>query len=301
MVRQASGASNQEGQKAEMDYCSSCRRHLNGALVCPGCGAYAPDIAPTAVGSRIGSDRSVPSAGPDAPAHAHDAIAAAWTGGPLDVDVEYGSATDTAPHAIPDVEQVPPARQGRAARRRQLAQWRKNKRRAAVASAFALVGGGLTIAAMDGHSTDRVQAATAPENPNRGAEQKKEYEEDARTAPVTAEHPHQSATAVPSARPLISNEPREQSLPAPTRTTSPVVRPEPSEPARHPVESVAPQAQSTTPAAAATAPERAGTTERQRQAPSADEDAEPDTSQPTSPSRTSTSPVEVCLLGLCVG
>lgn len=29
-----------------MDYCSSCRRHLNGALVCPGCGAYAPDIAP---------------------------------------------------------------------------------------------------------------------------------------------------------------------------------------------------------------------------------------------------------------
>ena len=26
-----------------MDYCSSCRRHLNGALVCPGCGAYAPD------------------------------------------------------------------------------------------------------------------------------------------------------------------------------------------------------------------------------------------------------------------
>ncbi|MGW7290181.1 LysE family translocator, partial [Streptomyces sp. NPDC054847] len=31
-----------------MDYCSSCRRHLNGALVCPGCGAYAPDIAPPA-------------------------------------------------------------------------------------------------------------------------------------------------------------------------------------------------------------------------------------------------------------
>ncbi|MET8945390.1 hypothetical protein ABZX30_17850 [Streptomyces sp. NPDC004542] len=28
-----------------MDYCSSCRRHLNGALMCPGCGAYAPDLA----------------------------------------------------------------------------------------------------------------------------------------------------------------------------------------------------------------------------------------------------------------
>ena len=31
-----------------MDYCYSCRRNLNGALVCPGCGAYAPDIAPPA-------------------------------------------------------------------------------------------------------------------------------------------------------------------------------------------------------------------------------------------------------------
>ncbi|WP_423835875.1 SCO2400 family protein [Streptomyces endophytica] len=31
-----------------MDYCSSCRRNLNGALVCPGCGDYAPDIAPPA-------------------------------------------------------------------------------------------------------------------------------------------------------------------------------------------------------------------------------------------------------------
>ncbi|WP_422665372.1 SCO2400 family protein, partial [Actinacidiphila cocklensis] len=29
-----------------MDYCYQCRRTLNGALVCPGCGAYAPDIAP---------------------------------------------------------------------------------------------------------------------------------------------------------------------------------------------------------------------------------------------------------------
>ncbi|WP_444545799.1 SCO2400 family protein [Streptomyces tendae] len=36
-----------------MDYCSSCRRHLNGALVCPGCGAYAPDIDPH-VGGNTG-------------------------------------------------------------------------------------------------------------------------------------------------------------------------------------------------------------------------------------------------------
>ncbi|WP_442538704.1 SCO2400 family protein, partial [Streptomyces pseudogriseolus] len=35
-----------------MDYCSTCRRHLNGALVCPGCGAYAPDIAPGVIGGH---------------------------------------------------------------------------------------------------------------------------------------------------------------------------------------------------------------------------------------------------------
>lgn len=29
-----------------MDHCSTCRRTLNGALVCAGCGAYAPDIDP---------------------------------------------------------------------------------------------------------------------------------------------------------------------------------------------------------------------------------------------------------------
>lgn len=34
-----------------MDYCSDCRRHLNGALACPGCGAYAPSIAPLADGT----------------------------------------------------------------------------------------------------------------------------------------------------------------------------------------------------------------------------------------------------------
>ncbi|WP_202976852.1 hypothetical protein, partial [Streptomyces sp. E2N171] len=38
--------------RQRMDYCSTCRRHLNGALVCPGCGAYAPDIAPDTVGGH---------------------------------------------------------------------------------------------------------------------------------------------------------------------------------------------------------------------------------------------------------
>ncbi|WP_457034108.1 SCO2400 family protein, partial [Kitasatospora sp. P5_F3] len=31
-----------------MDYCAPCRRHLNGALSCPGCGAPASAAAPVA-------------------------------------------------------------------------------------------------------------------------------------------------------------------------------------------------------------------------------------------------------------
>ncbi|MEU1693749.1 hypothetical protein ABZ590_20360 [Streptomyces hirsutus] len=52
---------------------------------------------------------------------------------------------------------------GRAARRRQLARWRKTQRRALVATAVAFVGGGLTLVSMDRDSGDRARAATAPE------------------------------------------------------------------------------------------------------------------------------------------
>ncbi|MET8217632.1 hypothetical protein ABZV23_17735 [Streptomyces hirsutus] len=52
---------------------------------------------------------------------------------------------------------------GRAARRRQLARWRKTQRRALVATAVAFVGGGLTLVSMDRDAGDRARAATAPE------------------------------------------------------------------------------------------------------------------------------------------
>ncbi|MFD0505364.1 hypothetical protein ACFQ0G_25575 [Streptomyces chiangmaiensis] len=57
----------------------------------------------------------------------------------------------------------PGAPYGRAARRRQRARWKKNQRRAVVATAFALVGGGLTFASMDRHSAERAEAAAAPD------------------------------------------------------------------------------------------------------------------------------------------
>ncbi|MYS17007.1 hypothetical protein GTW73_28380, partial [Streptomyces sp. SID4982] len=53
-----------------MDYCSACRRHLNGALVCPGCGDCAsPDLAPMPVRPstyavrRPGEEDAAPSRG----------------------------------------------------------------------------------------------------------------------------------------------------------------------------------------------------------------------------------------------
>ncbi|MFI2201834.1 hypothetical protein ACH47Z_13880 [Streptomyces sp. NPDC020192] len=137
-----------------MDYCSSCRRHLNGALVCPGCGAYAPDIAPP---GTAGTAASVPAA--RTPAAAEPPYT--W------YDDEPGTDAEAEPAAA-DVTDAPPAPQGRAARRRQLARWKKSQRRAVVATAVALVGGGLTLASMDRGSGDRAQAASAPDHRSMG-------------------------------------------------------------------------------------------------------------------------------------
>ncbi|KOT30772.1 hypothetical protein ADK41_31720 [Streptomyces caelestis] len=144
-----------------MDYCSTCRRHLNGALVCPGCGAYAPDIAPAVIGGR-----TVP-----------------------------GAATAAAPGAVPTPPAPRPAASvpastgtgtGRAARRRQLVRWKKTQRRALVATAVALVGGGLTLASTDRSGTDRTQAATAPDLRGMGGAQGPAAPYDDPDAPATA-------------------------------------------------------------------------------------------------------------------
>ncbi|MFF4628804.1 SCO2400 family protein [Streptomyces griseorubiginosus] len=139
----------QSTQEDQMDYCSSCRRHLNGALACPGCGAYAPDIAP--------------------PAHVYattGTAATAWDEAPTWHDAghhEEPAATDLGP-ASEDVSDAPVVTEGRAARRRQRVRWKKNQRKAVVATAVALVGGGLTVSAMNQGSGTRAQAATAPDN-----------------------------------------------------------------------------------------------------------------------------------------
>ncbi|MFJ7335756.1 hypothetical protein ACIQUU_21225 [Streptomyces sp. NPDC101116] len=153
-----------------MDYCSSCRRHLNGALVCPGCGAYAPDIDPAVIAGR-GGPALAPATAPGGPATwEYPAAPGTWHDGTVRDETpapprENPGSGSTDEYDAPDTDPAEgfEARpQGRAARRRQMARWKKNQRRAVVATAVALVGGGLTVAAMNGNAKPGVQAAATP-------------------------------------------------------------------------------------------------------------------------------------------
>ncbi|MFD3838622.1 hypothetical protein ACFWWC_20550 [Streptomyces sp. NPDC058642] len=188
-----------------MDYCSTCRRHLNGALVCPGCGAYAPDIAPLAVGTT---------------APAPDPVAAPWQS-PSHLWHDQGSGAEEsgeAPQEHPyDGPDAPPlAATGRAARRRQRERWKKTQRRALVATAVALVGGGLTVTSMNRQSTDRTQAASAPDRQAMG------IAEEQATAPVPASatpaDADRSKGTSSTNRSSTANAPHEQTATAPRAT-----------------------------------------------------------------------------------
>ncbi|MDH6589026.1 hypothetical protein M2161_008132 [Streptomyces sp. SAI-133] len=174
----------QSTQEDQMDYCSSCRRHLNGALACPGCGAYAPDIAP--------------------PAHLRTTTgtaAAAWDEAPKwhETGLHEEPATGTGPDVVSeDVVDGPVVTEGRAARRRQRARWKKNQRKAVVATAVALVGGGLTVSAMSQQSGARTQAATSPDPRSMGmAELPTSDDALPESTPATA---HQASTTTPATK-----------------------------------------------------------------------------------------------------
>ncbi|MGW2747039.1 SCO2400 family protein [Streptomyces sp. NPDC001450] len=266
-----------------MDYCSSCRRHLNGALVCPGCGAYAPDIAPH-------TPTAVPAARAAAPS-------AAWYDDGLSAE-PTPSATDGAPSD--DVTDAPAATQGRAARRRQLARWKKNKRRAAVASAVALVGGGLTLASMDRQSPDRAQAASAPDNRPMGAT---DGETDTGTPPVPtppSHHRSPRATTPAHAQQPAAAAPHRQTTATAPRTALPNTHPDAAA-APVPAQTPAAHRQTTTPASDGTG---SGTVVQQPSAPA----PAPSTSggtdsgaSPASPSPAATSPSQLCLIVVCLG
>ncbi|WP_051828532.1 SCO2400 family protein [Streptomyces bicolor] len=290
-----------------MDYCSSCRRHLNGALVCPGCGAYAPDIAPSAV-----ADPAVPAV-PGAAATG----TAVWDT-PADDTWHDGYFRDEAAPVVPPADVtgadgipadaagvegiVPAAPEGRAARRRQRARWKKNQRRAVVATAVALVGGGLTVSAMNRGTVDKAQAATAPENPNTATveEQGSEFTRPVFTPPDTREA---RRTVTPGSKATPTNAAREPiTTPRTTRQfTRPDVAATPT-----PTAPAVPQTQTVSPdTGGANSGDSGGTAaeEQQTPAPTATESSDSGTStSPTSPAPEETSPEQLCVLNLvCLG
>ncbi|MGW7425397.1 SCO2400 family protein [Streptomyces sp. NPDC054813] len=260
-----------------MDYCSSCRRHLNGALACPGCGAYAPDIAPRAVVTPWRAPA-------DSTWHDH-----------MDETEEGAEATEVSYDGSPAGSAAPV---GRAARRRQRARWKKTQRRALVATAVALVGGGLTVASLDRQSTDRAQAASAPDNTTMGV-----ADEEATVPTPSASAPtgrHRAPDPTPSARSTATaNAPQEQTAGTPRATPTP---------RRLTLTSVPSTASSAAQPQAAAAATVSGTITAPQSEPAATPTptAGDSTPAPTaSPAPTATSPSpshsQLCLLVICIG
>ncbi|WP_443071708.1 SCO2400 family protein [Streptomyces sp. WMMC940] len=297
-----------------MDYCSSCRRDLNGALVCPGCGAYAPDIAPPAHRRHGGGASTVTACLATDGQDVRDR--GAHPGGALYVDVPPAGAgpdgyldTGDADSGVGDdagISGEAATGQGRAARRRQLARWRKHRRRAAAATAVALVGGGLTFAALSNGKPSASHAqASAPPEPASAATPSGSVS----SGGAPAEVPDTAAQPRPGAdRPAVGGgrQGGARAVPPPAdaeATTRAAGQPEsaaPHEPARQRTSTVprtsppsAPQAPADTPATPAP-----GATSPPPAAASPGPAAPPAGLLPTAPGE---SPVQVCLVGLCIG
>ncbi|MFF4491227.1 hypothetical protein ACFY0F_33000 [Streptomyces sp. NPDC001544] len=275
-----------------MDYCSSCRRHLNGALMCPGCGAYAPDIAPVI------------------PPTATDGYPVPGLAAQTATGTAAWEAVDEAPRSGPSegLEDVPPAPRGRAARRRQLARWKKNQRRAVVATAVALVGGGLTVSAMDRQSAHRAQASTAPEVPTPPAVEEPTSQHIRPATPRPGTHHSTPRTDLP----------RTRSVPAQPGTTPPSTQVDAAPPSAHrPATAYTVHTARTSRTAAAPAPAPAqgndsssssGTTTGtsdpappQTPAPAPVNGTNQGTSPRTSPTTATPSSPQLCLLVVCLG
>ncbi|MGW1053078.1 SCO2400 family protein [Streptomyces sp. NPDC002521] len=300
-----------------MDYCSSCRRHLNGALVCPGCGAYAPDIAPPGTrGSR--PEQSAPLADQRwFAAPAPEMSAEGWFGTeelPAGLPAAAPSAKPSAepsaeftdaPSAKPsaDVTDAPAAPQGRAARRRQLARWKKNQRRAVVATAVALVGGGLTVASMDRGSGGRAQAASAPDNRSMGLT---EHPSAASSGPASAPaqpaatHRHTPATPAAAWTPT-ADVPHQQTLAAAPHTAQPAQHPHTTAAvtAAHPTTQSAPAA-APVPLPRSTTPSSSGTQTQPTSSAPTGTTGSGGTSAST-PDPASPSSHQLCLVLVCLG
>ncbi|MFG2894625.1 hypothetical protein [Streptomyces sp. NPDC048248] len=290
--------------------------------MCPGCGAYAPDIAP-------------PGYRPDAPSDATTATWEAWDAqetavsrpqhDPFGFDFAPVGVSGSSTDAIADTAEAPAIAggssadgfttpsstgQGRAARRRQLARWKKHRRRAAAAATFAIAGGALTASLLPGKpSAGHTQAAAASPDPERTVADSMPERPDSRasrhsdtrkpTSDDRAQHTDVATTppATTSGRPSTAATGRPQAAPSTAPHTASTMS------KKTHTASARPEATPTTSAPTASEPSDASTPsggqDTTQPAPSSPSTTSPST---TSPSTTEpTSPAHLCLLGLvCV-
>ncbi|MFJ7963845.1 hypothetical protein [Streptomyces sp. NPDC096324] len=146
-----------------MDYCHVCRRHLNGAFACPGCGTPVDELGADAeeTGAR-------PSTGADADAHRGEDGDVEWRSrraarrrDGLVVDTEAGSEGD---------RRGPKAPAGTSRRDRKAAAHRRRRRRTLyIAVGFVMAAGGLSLAELGVDAPGLGPSPAAAESPDGSA------------------------------------------------------------------------------------------------------------------------------------
>ncbi|MEV6014818.1 MULTISPECIES: hypothetical protein [unclassified Streptomyces] len=163
-----------------MDYCHVCRRHLNGALACPGCGTpvdeLGADVEETGARPRAGADADTPHA-EDADVEWRSRRAARRRGGHVPV---AGDGRDD-----PRDQEVPA---GVSRRDRKAAAHRRKRRRTLfIAVGFVLAAGGLSLAELGVDAPGLDPSPAAAESPGGSA------------SPTVSALPKSSASGSPSA------------------------------------------------------------------------------------------------------
>ncbi|WP_306457926.1 hypothetical protein [Streptomyces sp. SA15] len=243
------------------------------------------------------------------PATAASTGTAVWGVTPSDAPREAPPVDPTAD----DFDHAIPAPQGRAARRRQQARWKKTQRRALVATAVALVGGGLTVLSMDRQPTDKTQAATAPDVTGMGGAQETT---DQHTRPDSTPPTTRGTSRTQREQAPAADDQRRRPAPASTPTTPPNARPDAATVPRTPV---TPQPRITVPTSvsAGSVTDQTGTGSNTGSGSDSGTAAQPTPAPPaagdnggsdsgssqTSPDPAATSPTspQLCVLVICLG
>ncbi|MGW7338765.1 SCO2400 family protein [Streptomyces sp. NPDC054808] len=224
-----------------MDYCHPCRRHLNGALACPGCGTPAHELHASDAHLTVGEETAPAAVG-------EDREVAAVAGTPARGDLRDDSDED--PDEDPG-EAAPGARSSR--RDRKAAAHRRRRRRTLLlVGGFVLAAGGLSLAelGMDApHSPDKPAAAggeTTDGGATREVGEASAIPADAPSGTTPASAPPStsaSASTTVSASASQPPEAEESQTPtasggpgasrAPVPSTTPPANPDPSSPESH--------------------------------------------------------------------